>query len=293
MGDGMTTQKFHMLFLGFGFSAETLAKRLDPKLWQITGTSRSVDGVKAIEALGYQAVLFDDLTAIADSVTHIVTSVPPGPQGDPVLHKLSKALQDCAGHVRWVAYLSTTGVYGDHGGAWVDEETALTPNTERGQRRVEAESLWLQLYHQHQLPVHLFRLAGIYGPRRNALVSLRDGTAKRVIRQGQVFSRIHVEDIAGILLASMARPNPGRAYNGADDEPCPPQDVIAYSAELLKVEPPPEIAFEKAELSPMAKSFFMDSKRVRNQRVVTELNYRFIYPNYRVGLQQLLLTLDE
>jgi nucleoside-diphosphate-sugar epimerase len=280
--------KNHLLFLGFGFSAEALAKILDRKLWRITGTSRSGDGIKHIQSLGYEAVNFDDLNTIDDSVTHIVTSIPPGPSGDPVLQKLVPELKRRANHLQWVAYLSTTGVYGDHNGAWVDENTPLTPNTERGQRRVDAESQWLALHHDHQLPVHIFRLAGIYGPGRNALISLQDGTAKRVIRQGQVFSRIHVDDIAGILKASIAKPKPGRAYNVADDEPCPPQDVITYAATLLNVEPPPEIPFEKAELSPMARSFFMDSKRVHNTRVKQELGYAFCYPDFRVGLKSLL-----
>jgi nucleoside-diphosphate-sugar epimerase len=284
----VTTTKNHILFLGFGFSAEALARILDRKLWRITGTSRSGDGIKHIQSLGYEAVNFDDLITIDDSITHIVTSVPPSPSGDPVLYKLSSELKRRAKHLQWVAYLSTTGVYGDHNGAWVDENTPLTPNTERGQRRVDAESQWLALQHDHQLPVHIFRLAGIYGPGRNALISLKDGTAKRVIRQGQVFSRIHVDDIAGILKASMAKPNPGRSYNVADDEPCPPQDVITYAATLLNVEPPPEIPFEKAELSAMAKSFFMDSKRVHNTRVKHELGYAFRYPDFRVGLKSLL-----
>ena len=283
-----TDVKHHMLFLGFGFSAEALAKRLDPKNWRITGTSRTAEGVDHIKSLGHEGVLFDDLKTIDDSVTHIVTSVPPGPVGDPVLQKLSSELIRAARQLQWVAYLSTTGVYGDHNGAWVDENTPLTPNTERGQRRVDAESQWLALHQDHQLPVHIFRLAGIYGPGRNALISLKDGTAKRVIREGQVFSRIHVDDIAGILKASIAKPNPGRAYNVADDEPCPPQDVITYAATLLNVEPPPEIPFEKAELSPMARSFFMDSKRVHNTRVKQELEYEFLYPNYKVGLKGLL-----
>jgi NAD dependent epimerase/dehydratase family enzyme len=284
----VSLQKFHILFLGFGFSAEAMSKILDTTLWHITGTSRSAEGIHHIKSLGHEAVLFDDLKTIDDSVTHIVSSVPPGPTGDPVLQKLSTELQRRASTLQWVAYLSTTGVYGDHGGAWVDENTPLTPNTERGQRRVDAESQWLALHEHHHLPLHIFRLAGIYGPGRNALISLKDGTAKRVIRDGQVFSRIHVDDIAGILKASVAKPNPGRAYNVADDEPCPPQDVITYGAELLGIAPPPEIPFEKAELSAMARSFFMDSKRVHNTRVKQELGYEFLYPEYRVGLKSLL-----
>ena len=280
--------KKHMLFFGFGFSAVTLARRLNPVEWTVTGTSRSVEGAAKISALGFRGVEFDALAGVADDVTHIVSSVPPDAAGDPVLRRFGESLIQRAGALQWVAYLSTTGVYGDHGGGWVDEDTPLTPNTERGHRRKAAEEAWLDLHSRHGLPVHVFRLAGIYGPGRNALESVRDGTAKRVIREGQIFSRIHVDDIAGILQASMAKPNPGRAYNVADNEACPPQDVITYAADLLGVEPPPEVPFELAELSPMARSFYMDSKRVSNARVREELGYEFLYPDYRVGLRSLL-----
>jgi nucleoside-diphosphate-sugar epimerase len=280
--------KKHMLFFGFGFSAEALARRLDPAVWTVTGTSRTGPGVAKISARGFRGVLFDTLPEVPDDVTHIVSSAPPDAEGDPVLRRFGNSLRARERTVEWVAYLSTTGVYGDHGGGWVDEDTPLTPNTERGHRRKIAEEAWLDLYQRHGLPVHLFRLAGIYGPGRNALESVRDGTAKRVVREGQIFSRIHVEDIAGILAASMAKPNPGRAYNVADNEACPPQDVITYAAELLGVMPPPEVPFEKAELSAMARSFYMDSKQVSNARVRSELGYEFRYPDYRAGLQSLV-----
>lgn len=281
----------HMLFLGFGLSAQTLAPRLDKTHWRITGTSRSAAGADRVRALGHEGVVFDDLKGIPDDVTHIVSSVPPDRMGDPVLAHLGAALVANASKLQWVAYLSTTGVYGDHGGAWTDENTPLTPNTERGERRLQAEQAWLHLYHQYGLPLHIFRLAGIYGPGRNQLLSVRDGTAKRVIKTGQVFSRVHVEDIAGILQASMTRPHPGRAYNVADDEPCPPQDVVEHAARLLGEPVPPDVPFEAAELSPMARSFYADSKRVSNDRVKSELGYRFIYPNFRAGLAALLATL--
>jgi nucleoside-diphosphate-sugar epimerase len=278
----------HILFFGFGYSAEAMALRLADRDWKISGTSRSQAGVDAITARGFGGLLFEALDRIPADVTHIVTSVPPDADGDPVLRRFRQELAVRATSLQWVAYLSTTGVYGDHGGGWVDEDTPRTPNTERGHRRLAAENAWLQLFSEHALPVHLFRLAGIYGPGRNAIQSMRDGTAKRVIRKGQVFSRIHVEDIVGVLLASLEKPYPGRAYNVADNEPCPPQDVIKHAAELLGIAPPPEIAFEDAELSPMARSFFMDSKRVSNVRVKDELDYAFHYPNYRVGLGALL-----
>jgi nucleoside-diphosphate-sugar epimerase len=272
----------HLLCFGFGFSAQALAQKLDKKIWRITGTSRSAQGVAAINKQGFEGVLFDELDFIPKTITHLVSSVPPSVTGDPVLHKFKTQLFARNNDFDWVAYLSTTGVYGDRAGAVVDETAALTPNTERGQRRVDAEAAWAFLN------PHVFRLAGIYGPGRNALESLKAGTAKRVIKQDQIFSRIHVEDIAGALLASINHPNPGRIYNLADDEPCPPQDVIAYAAQLLKIEPPPEIPFEEAELSAMARSFYADSKRVSNARVKKELRYKFLYPNYRVGLKALL-----
>ena len=275
----------HILFFGFGFSAEALAHRLDRKLWKISGTSRSAEGVAAIEAQGFQGFRFDDLAAIPDDVTHIVSSVPPHDSGDPVIQKFGAELSKRAKSLRWVAYLSTTGVYGDHGGAVVDETTPLTPNTERGARRVAAEAAWAEV---EGLPLHIFRLAGIYGPGRNALESVKDGSAKRVIKQGQIFSRIHVEDIAGILLASINQPRPGAVYNMADDEPCAPQDVIVFAADLLGIPPPPEIPFEEAKLSAMARSFYADSKHVSNALVTSELGYAFQYPNYRVGLTALL-----
>jgi nucleoside-diphosphate-sugar epimerase len=278
----------HILFFGFGFSAEALTRRLDPAQWRITGTSRSEEGAARLRARGVNGVRFDALNDIPDDVTHIVSSVPPGDSGDPVLLRFGAALQRQVHRLTWAAYLSTTGVYGDHGGAWIDEATTLTPNTERGRRRLAAEEAWLRLHRLNGLPLHIFRLAGIYGPGRNQLETVLDGTAKRIIKEGQVFSRIHVDDIAGILLASMARPHPGTAYNVADDDPCPPQDVVEHAAELLGKPVPPAIAFADAELSPMARSFYADSKRVANRRVKEELGYRFLYPSFHEGLAALL-----
>ena len=275
----------HLLCFGFGFSAEALAHKLDPIEWSVTGTSRSLEGVAAINAQGFEGVLFSELQTIPISVTHIVTSVPPSDDGDPVLLRFKDELIKRAKSFEWVAYLSTTGVYGDRAGEWVDEDSALQPNTDRGQRRVDAEAAWQQIV---DLPLHIFRLAGIYGPGRNAFESLKAGKAQRVIKQGQIFSRIHVEDIAGVLLASINKSNPGRIYNMADDEPCPPQDVIAYAAELLGLPIPHDVPFEDAKLSAMAKSFYADSKRVSNARVKNELGYELKYPNYRVGLKSLL-----
>ncbi len=281
----------HLLCFGLGFSARALASRLAGQGWTISATSRSADGVSAIRALSYQAHVFDGKTPLPEnaieSVTHVLISAPPDASGDPVLGQHENDFARCARQFRWAGYLSTTGVYGDHRGELVTEETPLTPNTERGCRRLAAEAAWLRLWQEHGLPVHLFRLAGIYGPGRNQLEALRDGTAKRIVKPGQVFSRIHVEDIATVLEASIARPNPGRAYNVCDDEASPPQDVVAYGAKLLKLPVPPDIPFDKAALSPLARSFYADSKRVSNERIKTELGVRLRYPSYREGLAAL------
>ncbi len=265
----------HLLCFGFGFTGKALSKKLDPAIWKISGTSRTSQGVAAINALGFEGLRFDEMEGIPQTVTHILSSVPPTDQGDPVVLKFSK---DLSRSYKWLAYLSTTGVYGDHGGGVVTEDTPLTPNNDRARRRVLAEASWAPF------SAHIFRLPGIYGPGRNQLESVKDGTARRVIKPGQIFSRIHVDDIGGILLASINHPNPGRIYNVADDHPCPPQDVVTFAAELLKMSPPAEIAFEDAELSPMAKSFYDDLKRVSNARIQSELGYQFVYPNYQSGL---------
>jgi nucleoside-diphosphate-sugar epimerase len=278
----------HLLCFGLGFSARILAARCAAKGWTVSATSRSAEGADAIRARGYRAFVFDGSQPLPqqafEGVTHAVTSAPPGADGDPVLRQHAADFASRAARFRWVAYLSTTGVYGDHAGGLVTEDTPLTPNTDRGHRRLEAETQWLALWRSHGLPVHIFRLAGIYGPGRNQLISLLDGTAQRVVKQGQIFSRIHVEDIANVLEASIARPNPGRAYNVCDDEASPPQDVVAFGAELLGLPVPPAIPFEQAALSPMARSFYADSKRVSNARLKDELGVRLSYPTYREGL---------
>lgn len=278
----------HILFFGLGFSAKALAERLAARGWTVSATSRSAEGAEAIRARGYRAFVFDGTRPLPpeafDGVSHVVDSAPPGDDGDPVLRQNRRDFASRARQFQWVAYLSTTGVYGDHGGGLVTEDTPLTPNTERGHKRLLAESQWLDLWRSDQLPVMIFRLAGIYGPGRNQLLSLLDGTAKRVIKPGQVFSRIHVADIANTLEASIAHPAPGRAYNVCDDEACPPQDVVAFGARLLGLPVPPDVPFEDASLSPMARSFYADSKRVSNARIVKELGVRLSYPTYREGL---------
>lgn len=278
---------------GLGFSARHLAQRLQRDGWAVAGTCRSEEKRREIEALGFAAHVFDRAQPLADSdaalrgVTHVVSSIPPDDAGDPVLDCHLQDLQRPES-LRWIGYLSTTGVYGDRSGDWVDETSQRVPTQDRSRRRVQAEDGWLTLWERDGMPVHVFRLAGIYGPGRSAIDSLRDGTAKRIVNPGQVFSRIHVEDIATVLMASMARPNPGAAYNVCDDNPAPPDEVIAYAAELLGMEPPPAVPFEQAELSEMARSFYADNKRVRNNRIKEELGVRLTYPDYRSGLAAIL-----
>lgn len=273
-----------LLCLGYGYSARALARRLVAQGWRVVGTIRSEDKADAVRADGVEPLLWPcDLEAALDGVSHVLSSIAPDVEGDPVLREGRAALE--AARPKWVGYLSTTGVYGDHGGGWVDEETPTGPATERGKRRVLAEQEWLGV---EGLPVHVFRLAGIYGPGRGPFAKLRRGVAQRIIKKDQIFSRIHVEDIASVLEASIARPDPGRVYNVCDDDPQPPEIVLEHAAEMLGMVPPPAVPFETAEMTPMARSFYADSKRVRNDRMKDELGVRLAYPTHMDGLRAIL-----
>ncbi len=288
----------HMLFLGLGYVAGHLARRLEERGWRISGTARDAEGLRRITGAGWQGWLFDGSRPLPqeswEGVTHVLSSVPPDAQGDPVLSVLGGDLARRAETVRWAGYLSTVGVYGDHGGAWVDEETPPAPVSERGRRRLKAERLWLDLHARTGLPVHVFRLPGIYGPGRSPLEKARERRRKTlVVKEGQVFSRIHVEDLVEALLASISRPRPGRIYNVVDDEPAPPHEVALHACRLLGIDPPPLVPFEEAELSPMARSFYGESKRVSNRRLKEELDWRPRYPTYREGLEALAGTMQK
>ncbi len=276
-----------LISFGHGYSARALVKLLVPEGWKIYGTTRKESKFNELKAEGVQPVLWPggDLATAFEQVTHILISAGPDADGDPVLRKYYREISSLGPNLTWVGYLSTTGVYGDHQGEWVDEDTALRPSTKRGQMRVAAENDWKSI---GSLPLHIFRLAGIYGPGRGPFEKVRQGTARRIIKKNQIFSRIHVEDIAQVLAASIAHPNPGAVYNLCDDDPAPPQDVIGHAAELLGLPVPPEIQFEKANLTPMARSFYAESKRVRNDRIKRELGVRLRYPSYRDGLAALL-----
>jgi nucleoside-diphosphate-sugar epimerase len=285
----------HLFCFGLGFSASTLARALLLRRWSVAGTTRNGQLPARLAGLDVHVFPFDGSSAFADfeseiaKADHLLISAPPGMAGDPVLQQHHADLARFE-HLKWVGYLSTTGVYGDHGGEWVDEQTPLQPINARSKRRQAAEDAWLNLWRDHNIPVHIFRLAGIYGPGRNALATLKSGRAKRVIKPGHMFSRIHVEDIALTLLQSMSHPLPGAVYNVCDNEAAPPQDVISYGAELLGMSPPPEVAFEDAEMTDMARSFYSDNKRVSNDRITQELGVRLKFPTYREGLQACLKT---
>ncbi|MCO4053839.1 MAG: SDR family oxidoreductase [Bosea sp.] len=281
-----------LMVLGLGYSAEAFVRQGGPLFSHVAATVRSPQKAEALRRRGIEAHAFDGgaadnaLVAAIDRAGALLVSIPAEDGGDPALAVLSEAIA-AARQLRWIGYLSTVGVYGDHQGAWVDEGSALRAASRRGLNRIAAEQGWLDLGAAAGKPTQIFRLAGIYGPGRNQLVGLRGGTARRIVKPGQLFSRIHVEDIAGACLAGLARPDRGRIWNVADDEPAPPQDVVAHAAALLGIAPPPEEPFETAELSPMARSFYLDSRRVSNERLRTALGYRFRFPTYREGLKAL------
>ncbi|MGP6088120.1 SDR family oxidoreductase [Antarctobacter jejuensis] len=276
-----------LLSLGHGYSARALTRLLLPEGWEVIGTTRDPAKIDALRATGVTPILWDadEIEAALDRCSHLLISAAPDKDGDPALRLVGEAIARRAPTLDWAGYLSTTGVYGDHQGGWVDEETPLIPSSARGRARVQAEADWTAI---DGLPLHIFRLAGIYGPGRGPFAKLRRGTARRVIKPNQVFSRIHVDDIARVLLASIRQPDPGRAYNLCDDTPAPPQDIIGHAAELLGMPAPPEVPFEEADMSPMARSFYGESKRVSNRRIKEELGVTLLYPDYPSGLAAIL-----
>ena len=287
----------HLVAIGFGYAARRLARLLSPEGWQVTGTSRTADGVQDIEKAGYRGALFSgeagdvtaELMAAIEGATHLLVSAPPTADGDPVLAALGDRLAALES-LCWVGYFSTVGVYGDTGGGWVDETSPLAPTGERGRRRLAAETAWLAWGAQCQKPVNCLRLPGIYGPGRSPLERVRGPNARRIIKPGQVFNRIHVDDIAGAVRHIMTLTDAAAhgAINITDNLPAPPQDVLVHAAGLLGIEAPPEVCFEDADLSPMARSFYSENKRVSNDLLTRRLGYDLIYPTYREGLAALL-----
>ena len=278
---------------GLGYSAQRVAQHLAAQGWHIAGTARTSEGAQKIAAQGYEAFVFDGSapgSGVAQAIakaTHVLVSAPPDAAGDPALRHHAHDLMR-APSLSWIGYLSTVGVYGDSQGAWIDETMPTDATSTRGRRRIEAEQEWLALAAARKARAQVFRLAGIYGPGRSAIDRLRAGTAHRIIKPGQVFNRIHVDDIAASVLAGIAGRGAEQIYNITDDEPAPPQDVITYAAKLLHMPPPPPIAFADAQLSPMAASFYADNKRIRNARMRQELGVALKFPTYREGLRAIL-----
>ncbi len=276
-----------LFVFGLGYSAGAFARAFAPQAAWVGGTVRVPDrpAGQGIATIPWDGSAPDAAVAEAlATATHLIVSIPPG-ESDPVLAHFGAAIA-AAPTLQWLGYLSTVGVYGNYGGAWVSEATTPHPRAERAVQRLAAEKAWQGLAGGRGVPLAVFRLAGIYGPGRNALVNLAAGRAHRMVKPGQVFNRVHVDDIVAVLSAAVARRAAG-LFNVADDEPAPPQDVVAFAAELMGIDPPPEIRFEEADLSPMARSFYGDNKRVQNRRIRQELGIRLRYPSYREGLSTL------
>lgn len=276
---------------GAGYSGKAIGRSFAADGVAVIGTTRSAENLTKLEAAGIQPFLFDGEQigdALRDAlrdVTHLVQSIAPGRDGDPLIRILGSGIRDMLPNLEWIAYLSTVGVYGDHGGGWVDEDTPCRPVSIRSVERVEAEQAWRDLAGSSGIPLSILRLSGIYGPGRNGFVNLANGTARRLVKKDQVFNRIRVEDIAAAT-AFLARLKHDGILNVTDDEPAPPQDVVAEAARLMGVEPPPEQDFDAIELSPMARSFYGENKRVSNARIKS-LGFRFNHPDYRVSLLQM------
>ncbi|WP_186418259.1 SDR family oxidoreductase [Bosea sp. CS1GBMeth4] len=281
-----------LVIFGLGYSAGFFARTALARGWEVTGTVRSAQKAGELSRQGLHTLVFGGFavsTALARALAEadaVLVSAQPDETGDPVLGALADKLA-AAETLRWIGYLSTIGVYGDHGGAWIDESAVCRPTSRRSRQRLEIERDWLAFGARSGKPVQIFRLAGIYGPGRNPITKLRAGTASRLVKPGQVFNRIHVDDIAGVLMASIERPRAGAIYNVTDDEPAPPQDVVGFAAEAAGLAPPPELPFDPARLSPMAASFYGENKRVSNALVKRELGYAFRYPDYRQALRDL------
>lgn len=278
-----------LFIFGFGFSSMAIAEKASSDFDVICGTSRSQEKVERLRAEGFEGEVFDghstpELEAQLADTTHIVMSISPGEE-DPVLKAFTNLIA-IAPNLEWMGYLSTVGVYGHHDGAWVDETSELRPVSKRSIERVTAEEAWAKLAHKSKIPLSIFRLSGIYGSGRNWFVNIEKGTSRRLVKPDQVFNRIHREDIGQAVTLAM-RKNIGEIFNITDDDPAPPQDVVTYAHELMGKEPPPEIDFETADISPMARSFYGENKRVSNQKSKEILGLEYQWPNYKISLERL------
>ena len=280
-----------MMIFGAGYSGRAIGALAAAKGHWVAGTTRSLEKKEALATSGIEPFQFDGVSLSEElmdrmrTVTHLVQSIAPGASGDPLIPLLGEDIRTHLPLLEWVAYLSTVGVYGDHGGAWVDEKTPCRPVSQRSVERLGAEKAWQSLATANDLPLTILRLSGIYGPGRNPFVNLTRGNARRLVKKDQVFNRIRVEDIAAAAIF-LAEKRTAGIFNVTDNEPCPPQDVVAEAARLMGIEPPPEQDFETAELTPMARSFYGENKRVSNA-TITGLGFRFQFPDYRVSLAEL------
>jgi len=291
-----TSQKKYLFCFGLGFTGSAMVSEIQTKGWKVSGTSRESAHKIAWAEADVQSHLFngiEDSDAVGNALreaSHVLVTIPPQKDaGDVVLSHFKRNLADSS-QLQWLGYLSTTGVYGNRDGGWVDETSELKPGFDHQRRRVEAEEEWLALFRKHQVPVHIFRLAGIYGPGRNLLQRVRMGAARRINQPGLVFNRIHVEDVVQALCASMDHPHPGAIYNVSDDVPSSPAEAVAFACDLLHVEVPPVITLEEAELSKMGRGFYQTNKKVRNHKIKEELGIQLRYPDYKAGLRALLDT---
>ena len=275
-----------------GFIAKHVVLQLLNRGYHVRGTVRSPEKAAHLRADGIDAVQFDGATPgpevgpALDTASHVILSIAPDEAGDPAL-RLHRADLDAAGQLQWLCYYSTVGVYGDFDGEWIDETAPLVPRNMRSDRRVLAEQAWRDYAAERGMPLCVLRLAGIYGPGRSSFSKLRAGTARRVIKQGQVFNRIHVADIARVTALAAEQRLDG-TFNLADDEPAPPQDVIAHAAQMIGLDVPPDLPIETAEMTPMQRSFYRDNKRVSNRAIKQALGIDLLYPDYRAGLAQIL-----
>lgn len=281
----------HLFCFGHGYCCDYLGYELMQQgNWRISGTTRDKEKRQDLRARGISAHIFDEDMPLQDplytmrDVTHLLISTPPDDGGDSSFNLHAHDIEQLK-NLEWIGYLSTTGAYGDRDGGWVDENSEIRPSTKRGSRRARAEEQWLSLFEDFGFPVHVFRLAGIYGPGRSALDSVRAGVARRIDKPGHAFSRIHVEDIVQVLLASIRNPKGGEVYNVSDDLPAPSHEVIEHACQILGLPTPQLIPFDKADLAPITLSFYADNKRIKNDKIKNELGVRLKYPTYREGLK--------
>jgi nucleoside-diphosphate-sugar epimerase len=280
----------NLFCFGFGYCAAALSIALRQYNWTIGGTTTDLEKRTYLRQNGINAYLFDStqplpaLDRILQDTTHLILSIPPTEHGD-IAYEMHGQELEALPNLEWVGYLSATSVYGNYNGSWVDEETPPSPNSRRGSLRLKAEQQWYDLFLNSGFPLHIFRLAGIYGPGRSTLDVVRAGKARRIVKEGHVFNRIHIDDIVQTLFASMIYPQPGEIYNLADDDPEPSHEVIKYSCELLGLEVPELIPYDEVDyLAPIVRSFYQDNKRIKNEKIKRDLGVKLLYPDYKLGL---------